>query len=143
MKDNATVTIILSVITVICCMILNFQEFLMGNTATIKNLIVTVAYLSIWILILIIGTKIKSRGIMKYCSVFWSATFFFAIITAYINATGVTADLVIPFVILFLGQWYGIDYFVGSFLFESIIIAFISLIMFTITVISLKHTKEA
>ena len=141
MKNKAKATIILSIATVIGGMALNFQEFLMGSPANVKNLIVTFAYIAIWILVLRIGTKSKNRGIMKYCSVFWIITLFLAILTAYINATGASADWALPFVILLLGQWYGITFFVGSFFTASIITVFISLVIFTIAVISLKRTK--
>lgn len=141
MKNNTIGTILLSILTIIAGMVLNFQEFLMGGPATLKNLIVTFAYMIIWILILIISVKSKNRGIIKYCSTFWILTLFFAILTGYVNVTGAQVDWAIPFVTLLLGQWYGINFFVGSFLTASIIMAFISLVMFTITFMSLKRTK--
>lgn len=114
----------------------------MGHPATVKNLIVTLVYLAIWILVLTIGIKIKNREVMKYCSIFWIITLFFAIITTYVNVTGATVNWAIPFVALILGQFYGIIFFVKSLLTSSILIAFISLVMVITTVISLKYTKQ-
>lgn len=143
MKNRTTATIIISIVGVIGGMALNFQEFLMGSPATVKNLIVTFAYIAIWILVLRIGIKNKNRGIMKYCSVFWIITLFLSILTGYINATGASADWALPFIVLLLGQWYGIRFFVGSFLNTSIIMAFISLVIFTTAIISLKRSSVA
>ncbi|MCC5910098.1 MAG: hypothetical protein JJT76_06640 [Clostridiaceae bacterium] len=141
MQNKAAVIIVLSIMTVIGGMVLNFQEFLMGNPATVKNLTVTFAYIGILMLILTISIKSKNRRVMKYFSVFWMINLFLAILTGYIGATGALADWSLPFAILLLGQWYGINFFVGSFLNASIIMAFISLGMFITSVISLKHTK--
>lgn len=141
MKNKATTIIILSILTIIGGMALNFQEFLMGSPATLKNLIVTFVYMAIWILILAISIKSKNRGIMKYCSVFWIITLILSILMGYVNVTGASIDWALPFAILLLGQWYGINFFVRSFLTASIIMSFISLVMFTITFISLKRTK--
>ncbi len=141
MKNKATATIvILSIVIVIGGMVLNFQEFLMGSRATVKNLIVTFAYIAIWMFILIISIKNKNHGLIKYCSVFWLITLFFSILIVYVNITDAYAGWALPFVIFFLGQWYGIYFFVGSFLTLSIIMTFISLIMFTTSIMSLKRT---
>ncbi|MBE0451643.1 MAG: hypothetical protein IBX70_12465 [Clostridia bacterium] len=141
MKNKATTGIVLSILTVIIGMILNFQEFLMGSPATLKNLIVTFAYIIMWMLIITRSTKFKNRGVMRYYSIFWILTLFLSILTGYVNSIGAQVDWAIPFAILLLGQWYGINFFVGSFFTASIIMAFISLVMLTITVISLKQTK--
>lgn len=141
MKNKATTAIILSILTVIIGIVLNFQEFLMGSPATVKNLIVTFAYIIMWILIITRSTKIKNCGVMKCYSIYWILTLFLSILTGYVNITGAQVDWAIPFVILFLGQWYGINFFVGSFLTASIITAVISLVMLITTVISLKRIK--
>lgn len=141
MKNKAIATILLSIGAVIGGMILNFQEFLMGSPANIKNLIVTFLYIAIWILVLVISIKIKSLIVLKYCSVFWIITLLLAILTIYVNTTGTSSDWALPFVILLLGQWYGVNFFVGSFLTTSIIIAAISLVISTTAVISLKYTR--
>lgn len=140
-KNKTTTVIILSILTVIIGMVLNFQEFLMGSPATLKNLTVTFAYITIWMLIITRSTKFKNRGVMRYYSIFWILTLFLSILTGYVNFTGAQVDWAIPFAILLLGQWYGISFLVGSFLTASIITAFISLVMLTITVILLKRIK--
>ncbi len=142
MKNKATATIIISIVAVVGGMALNFQEFLVGSPATVKNLIVTFTYIVIWILVLRIGVKNKNRGIIMYCSVFWIITLFLSILTAYINATGTSADWALPFVVLLLGQWYGISFFAGSFLNASIIMAIISLVIFTTVIISLNRIRD-
>lgn len=136
MKHKAIISIILPLAIIIVGLVLNFPEFLMGSPATIKNVIVTFVYLATWILILTINAKSKTRGIMKYYSVFWIITLFFAILVGYVNVTEATINWAIPFVILFLTQWYGINFFVESYLTISIIIVSISLLMFIATFLS-------
>ena len=68
MKNKLTIAIILSIIGIISGMVLNFNEFLMGNPASMKNLLVALAYISIWIFVLIIGIRNKNRKIIGYCS---------------------------------------------------------------------------
>jgi hypothetical protein len=142
-NKTSTISIILSILIVIGGMVLNYQEFLMGSSATIKNVIVTTAYMLIWILILMIGIKNKDSVVMKYYSVFWVLTMFTSLITAYVNVTEANIDFANIFVILLLGQWYGIKFIVGSYLTISIIIAIISLIMFIITIFSIRNLKRA
>lgn len=137
------VLIVLSIIAVIGGMVLNFPEFLMGHSATTKNLIVTFTYVAIWSVVLGVSIRIKSRGLIKYSSLFWLITLLLSVLTAYVNISDISADWAIPFVILFIGQWYGIKFFVGSFLTVSIIIVLISFIMVTTAVISLKQIKRA
>jgi hypothetical protein len=143
MNKASIIPIILSILIVIGGMVLNFQEFLMGSPATIKNVIVTTAYMLIWILILMIAIKNKNSSLMKYSSVFWVLTMLTSLLTAYVNVTEANIDFGIIFVILLLGQWYGINFIVGSYLTISIIIAIISLIMFVISIFSIRNIKRA
>lgn len=138
MKDKAIITVILSIFIFILGIVLNFQEFLMGSPATIKNLIVTFVYFSAWTFVMRISVKSKNYLLIKYYSGIWIATLITAIITVYINITDVIATWALPFAILFLTQWYGIRFFVGSLLTVSIIIAILSFIMFSIAVLSLR-----
>jgi hypothetical protein len=137
------IPIILSILIVIGGMVLNFQEFLMGSPATLKSVIVTTAYILIWILLLMIGIKNKDSVVMKYYSVFWVLTMFTSLITAFVNVADANIGFVNIFVILLLGQWYGIKFIVGSYLTTLIIIAIISLIMIIISIFSIRNFKRA
>jgi hypothetical protein len=141
MKNNAIIVVFLSIVAVIGGLVLNFHEFLMGSTANAKNLIVTFIYIVIWILVLVFGSKSKSRIIMMYCFTFWLATFLISMLTIYINATEATFNWAIPFVIFLLGQWYGVNFFVDDFLTASIIIASISLGISTAVILLLRRIK--
>ena len=143
MKNSKNIIVILSVIATISAIVLNFNEFLMGSPARIKNLFVTFSYIAIWVFVLIVGVRNKNRGIIKYCSIFWLITMLTAIVAWYANASDAIIDWAIPFVILFLGQWYGVAFFAHSSLTMSIIISFISLVMLIITLILPKHVKRA
>ncbi|MBX4270311.1 hypothetical protein [Clostridium estertheticum] len=131
--------VILSIANVITCMVLNFFDLKMGGPTTIRSVIVTFSYIAIWIFVLIVGIIIKNRGIVRYCSALWIITLFIATLTVYINATGNSATWALPLVVLFLGPLCGIGFFVSSFLYQSIIITIMSLVMLIITVISAKR----
>lgn len=143
MNKTTTGLIIISTITaVIGGALLNFNELLMGSQPTVKNSIVTFTYLAIWILALRIGINNKNPGLIRYCSVFWLITLIFSIFTGYVNVIEVNADWAIPFVILFLGQFYGIKFLTVSNMNTAIAMSFISLIIFTTAMISLKRIKS-
>jgi hypothetical protein len=139
---GAEVTKPLSIVTVIVAMAFNFPQFLMGSPATVKNIIVTLVYITIGILVLIISARNKNRQIIKASLVFWLLTFIFALFTAYINLTDAIAYWAIPFVIVLLGPWYGISFFTSSFLMVSIIIVLLSLGLSIAAVLSLRRTKH-
>jgi hypothetical protein len=143
MKNNGPITIILSLLIVIGGIVLNFQEFLMGSPATINNLVVTVVYIIVWVLIILISIKYKSVRVMKVYAGFWLLTLFFSILTVYVNVveTG-DVSIVIPFVILLITPWYGISYNIENFAISSMIIAVISLVIVIITVLSIIKNKR-
>jgi hypothetical protein len=126
MKYKALTSAILSVVAIIGGIYLNFHQFLMGSPANIKNLIVTIVYVIIWIISLNIGSESKNCRVMKYFYIFWIATLIISVITAYVNMTEVYAGWAIPFAILLLTQWYGINFFINNFVTIAIIIAVLS-----------------
>lgn len=138
---NSRVTVFLSIAAVIAAAALNFPEFLMGSPASVRNIIVTVAYITIGILVLVISTINKRRRIMAVCAAFWLLTLLFALLTAYVNITDVIVDWAIPFVIVLLGPWYGVSFFISDFVAVSIIIALISFGMLATAILLLKCTK--
>ena len=140
--ENKTATVILSIVAVIGGIVLNFEEFAWGGPVNAKSLIVTLAYLAIWVFVLIRSTKGKSSKMVKYCFSFWILTFFFSLLTAYTNATEASADWAIPFVIVFLGPLDGIRFFVNDFMISSIIIAIISFGISTATILLYKQINK-
>lgn len=139
MERNGTILVVLPVIIIIVGLILNFPEFLMGNPATLKNIIVTVGYLVIWIFILSYASKVKNRTLMKFYSAFWLITLFFGILTVYVNSTEINAYWATPFVGLLLPQWYGIEYFVDNLLVTAVIISSVSFVMSIATILLLQR----
>lgn len=142
MENKAITAIILSIVAVIGGLVLNFQEFLMGSAANIKNFTVTFLYIGIWIFAIFLGWKSKSYKLMSYYLAFWIATFITSILTIYINTTDATVSWAIPVVILFIGQWYGTMLFVDNFVIGSIAIAVFSIGFSTAIVILLKRKKK-
>jgi hypothetical protein len=124
MKRKTILIVILSLVAVIGCMVLNFQEFQKGSTANEKNLIVTFIYVATWLLVILLGSS--SKKLLKYFYVFWITTLFISLVNLYINVTDVTASWALPLVILLMGQWYGLMYFTSKFMVATIVIAIIS-----------------
>jgi len=124
---KATTVIILLITAFIGAMILNLDEFAFGKPANIKNMIVTVLYVAVWIFVLAVTVKRKRRKIILYCSIFWIVTLLSSLLTVFINATEVSANWALPLCLLFLSPFYGIEYFVNNYLSSSIIISVVSL----------------
>ena len=141
MKYKALISISLSMIAIISGIYLNFPQFLMGSPANIKNLIVTLAYVIIWITALIIGIRSKNHMVMRYFYIFWIVTLIFSIVTVFINMAEIYTAWALPFVILLLTQWYGILFFINNFETSAIIIAVISLMATAAIKLMLKETK--
>lgn len=141
MKPKTGLVVTLSIGIAIAAVVLNFPEFLMGSPANTKNVIVTIAYMTGWIFVLRISIKDRDRKILTFAIFFWLATLLFSLLAAYVNATGALVDWAIPFVIIFLGPWYGITIFTNSFLTASIIIALISFVVLTTAIVLLQRTK--
>ena len=143
MKNIIAVIIVLSILISISGIILNFSEFLMGSPATIKNVVVTFTYLTMWISISIISVVAKAKGVIQYCCVFWAINLLLGILS-YANFIDipVSGALALPFGILFFGQLYGIRYFARNYIAFSIVIIFIALVMFLITFTTLKSLKQ-
>jgi hypothetical protein len=143
MESKTIFLVLLPISIIILGIVLNFQEFLMGSQVSIKNLIVSLVYLAIWIVAFRICSKIKNRIIMRCYSVFWLLTLILAMITVFVNLTEVNLSGAIPFVILFLTQWYGIDYFIDSHIITLTLVSLVSLIMFIATIhLNMKWKKE-
>ncbi|ERI91068.1 hypothetical protein HMPREF1982_03433 [Clostridiales bacterium oral taxon 876 str. F0540] len=147
MKNKVTETVLIPVpiMATILSAILNFKEFLMGGNATTKNIVVTTVYIAIWFLVTAIGIINKQRSIIKYCSIFWGMTLFLILLILLLNTTGIDAgivDLFIPFAILLLGPWFGIQQFAESLQKCEILITLIPVVMFLATFVSLKRLKQ-
>lgn len=135
MKSKFGLTVTLSIAVIIIGLVLNFPEYLSGSEATIKNFVVTIIYVAVWILVLIIGVKYKSISIIKYSSIFWGLMLFISMVTIYILVTGAYIGWILPMAILLNGQWYGVNFLADNFTISSIIVAIISSIMFLTSII--------
>jgi hypothetical protein len=142
MNRKQTFLICLSISAIIGGIILNFREFVNDYWhVNSKNAIVTFAYISIWLLIIIAAIKNEYTIIIKSSIIFWVITLVLSLLAIYINVAGVNAGGVILLAILFLSQWTGLNYFIESYLYIFIIIALFSLSILTINIVSLQRYK--
>lgn len=142
MENKRTLINYLYIATYIICLALNITVFISEIPITMKNVIVTLIYIIVLILATILEIINKNRKIVKYLSMFWFATLFSGVLLVYVNTVGLTPRWMIPFMVLFISPWCGMEYFVNSNILNAIIITFISLVMLIITIISRKHTKS-
>jgi len=136
--------IVVSVATVIICFILNFEFNMDGSVIpTIRNVIITLSYITMWQIILIIGIITRNHRIVKYCLEFWISMLVISILMIYLEATGTENSWVqtIWFLLVY-NQWYGTEFFASSIMAQPIVVAFISLCSTGITAIFLKHIKS-
>jgi hypothetical protein len=143
-RTLSVVFVILSIITFIACLLLNFIEFQNQSSASIRSVIITFSYATVWILVLVIGIISRNRGAVKYCSIFWVITLITSLSVVYagmLDTIGSWGDWIFPLVLLFIGQWHGLRFFVHSNNTYFIIIAVISLVMIAIAVIWLIYNK--
>ncbi|MCB2340239.1 hypothetical protein [Clostridium estertheticum] len=141
MENKRTLINYLYIAAYIICLALNITVFISEIPITMKNVIVTLIYIIVFILATILEIINKNRKIVKYLSMFWFATLFSGVLLVYVNTVGLSPHWMIPFMVLFISPWCGMEYFVNSNILNAIIITFISLVIFIITIISLKHTK--
>lgn len=150
-RTLSVVFVILSMITFIACLLLNFNEFQNGSSASIRSVIITFSYATVWILVLVTGIKGKNRGSVKYCSIFWVITFISSVLGIYgnmVNTAGGWTHLIFPLYLMFIGQWHGLRFFMNSnnYIHNNItyfiLIAVISLVILTIALIWSIYNKK-
>jgi hypothetical protein len=127
LKQSPNSAVILAVLAVAGGGVLNFKEFLMGSPANQKNILVTLAFVAVWLFVLKTAARVNTHGIVLFSAVYWSMTLIFSILTAMVNLTHTQVDWAIPFVILLIGPWYGLHYFTRDFFATALLIAFASL----------------
>ena len=148
MENKRTLSIVfvmLSIATFISCLLLNFIEFQNGRAASLRSVIITFSYATVWILVLVTGIISRNRGAVKYFAIFWFITFIASATVAYSNMVdtiGSWGNLTLPLVLLFMGQWYGLKFFVRDNIAYFIIIAVISLVMLVIAGVWLISHKN-
>ncbi|WP_033542750.1 hypothetical protein [Planococcus sp. CAU13] len=142
MERKVGLSFFLISITFVVCLVLNFPDSLMGNPATFKNAVVTILYIAIWIFVLSLASRYRSRLLLKYYSVFWLMTLFFAVLTVLVNLEIFNAIWATLFVALLITQWYGIELFVNDFLITAIIISSISLLFLFASLLSLRKARS-
>lgn len=117
----------------------------MGDPPTIKNLVITILYLAIWVFVILVAMQYRNRTAMKYYLAFWLLTLCFAIAVILVNmgifeAFWIATDLWLTiFVALFITPWYGVNLFAEGYFVYPMIISSISLILVITTAFSLKR----
>ena len=142
MKQLPNSGVILAVLAAAGGVMLNFKEFLMGSPANLKNVLVTLAFVFVWLFVFKTAARSKTRGIVLFSAVYWCMTLIFSVLTAAVNLTHAQIDWAIPFVIILIGPWYGLYFFAKDFFTTALLIALVSLGMLIVTAVIAKRKEE-
>ncbi|NMH73594.1 hypothetical protein HF078_10945 [Bacillus sp. RO2] len=136
MKFRVLACLILPIPNIAFGVTFNLIDSFKGSPATMENLIVSLVHLAVWIICFGMAFKAKNKAVLKLYAIFLALTSAMAALTAYINYVDTTVNFAwaIPFAMLLLPQWYGFNYFIESYFVSSIILLFISLVLFSTTV---------
>lgn len=140
-KFNYLISI--TTILVFSSVFINFPEHLMGDTATIKNLVVTLAYSFGWVGIILVSITNNNDRFLLFSRYFWLLTLISALISIYVNVTSIEAMWALLPVVIFLTPWYGLRYFISSFIGLSSITALFSLFVIVTLIIRVRSNKCA
>jgi hypothetical protein len=128
MKIKIVILTFISLLAVLGGNFLNFREFLNDYwPVNIKNVIVTVIYIIIWIIALSISIKYKYYGIAKMYSLFWLVTLIYSVLLILYKTTGINIGWVMLPAIPFLCPWYGLTFYIKNNMSNGILIAICSL----------------
>ena len=136
MNYKVLACLVLPVPNIVFGVTLNFYDFFFGSPATLENFLVTFVHITVWIICFGFAYKAESRSVLKLYAIFWALTSGIAALTAYINSVETTVDFAwaIPIAMVILPQWFGLNYLVDSAFLFSMILFFMSLIIFGATV---------
>ncbi len=138
-----TALIMISIMNIVGGIIFNLRGFMNDYwPVTFKNVIVTLIYVAVWIIIFRTAIKNEYFGVIKVYSVFWRITCILALVTIMIKVTGINADGATLFIIPFLSQWYGIRYFIENSGVVSGMITIISLFILASTYLLSKRKRN-
>jgi len=124
MHKKQSVKPFLVVTGVLLAAAINFPEYLMGSPATLKNLLITLGYLGMWI---VIPTREFSPGGRFSFMLFWGGTLLIALVTAWVSVTGGSAVWAILPALPLLGPWYGLMFFASDYSVMAALVALFSL----------------
>ena len=127
------------IIIIILSIIINFNVFLMGSASSLLNVFITIIYVISWFAFIWLSKANKNSLIF---SAIWSlSTLTCAALTLAVNINNkLDVSFMIPFAIIFITPFYGIESFFSKreFLIVSIIITMISLTWVTMSFAFLK-----
>lgn len=134
MKIKKVIVIFISILAVLVGGILNFREFVNDYwPVSIKNVIVTAAYIVTWVIALSISIKYKYYRVAKIYSIFWLITLIYAILLILCNTTEVNLGWAMLPAIPFLCPWYGLKFYIKDNMKSGILITICSLSILVIS----------
>ena len=153
------IAVLLSIVAVVGGAILNVGGLILNDLAgiaTARSLFVTFLCIALWVCVLFLAAKNKSRKVLMYCFVFWIIATLFAGAVAWMLLYGPHHPWVAAFSLLALGQLLGVAHlmtylqihhvvwftlFLMLALFAiSLVMSVVSLVLYCITV--LRHRRS-
>lgn len=128
---------------IILSIIINFNVFLMGGASSLPNIIITIIYMISWPAFIWLSKT--NRNSLIFSAIWSLSTLVCAAVTLAVNINdGLDLSFIIPFAMIFITPFYGIEFFFNKqvYLISSIIITIISLTWVVMSFIFLNSKRK-
>ena len=102
------------------CLLINFSEILSGVSIGSKNIIVSIVYLVVWILIILLSSYLKSKKLLKLFLGYWILNLVLYFFVTLLLKFEIYISILVLLVVVFIGPMQGI-YLSNSLVIISII----------------------
>jgi hypothetical protein len=100
--------LVVSIVNIIICLCLNFNEILTGGPINNKNIMVSIGYLLVWVLIILLSKCLKSKKLLNIFLGFWIVNLFVYILVRILLNFRFYPKMLIIFLIIVIGPMQGI-----------------------------------
>lgn len=108
MKIKKVTLFIAMIVNIIACLCLNFNEILTGGQIENKNIIVSICYLLVWILIILLASYLKSKKLLRLFLEFWVLNLLIYFLVTLLLKFEIYISILILFVVIFMGPMQGL-----------------------------------
>ncbi|MBD7914458.1 hypothetical protein H9660_04805 [Clostridium sp. Sa3CUN1] len=120
MKIKKIALVVVMMANIFFCLLINFSEILSGVSIGSKNIIVSIVYLVVWILIILLSSYLKSKKLLKLFLGYWILNLVLYFFVTLLLKFEIYISILVLLVVVFIGPMQGI-YLSNSLVIISII----------------------
>lgn len=120
MKIKKIALVVVMMANIFFCLLINFGEILSGVSIGSKNIIVSIVYLVVWILIILLSSYLKSKKLLKLFLGYWILNLVLYFFVTLLLKFEIYISILVLLVVVFIGPMQGI-YLSNSLVIISII----------------------